>query len=67
MRARQPDRQDFVERNGIKVGLELYGGGQPALLLVPAAPITHRRSWKMIAPSLAARFTVVRARNSSRS
>jgi len=66
MRARQPDRQDFVERNGIKVGLELYGGGQPALLLVPAAPITHGRSWK-IAPSLAGRFTVVRARNSSRS
>jgi pimeloyl-ACP methyl ester carboxylesterase/predicted glycosyltransferase len=58
MRARQPDRQDFVERNGIKVGFEVYDGGQPALLLVPAAPITHGRSWKMIAPSLAGRFTV---------
>jgi hypothetical protein len=30
MRARQPDRQDFVERNGIKVGFEVYDGGQPA-------------------------------------
>lgn len=58
MRARRPDRQDFVERNGIKVGFEVYDGGQPALLLVPAAPITHGRSWKMIAPSLAGRFTV---------
>ena len=58
MRARQPDRQDFVERNGIKVGFEVYDGGQPALLLVPAAPISHGRSWKMIAPSLAGRFTV---------
>jgi pimeloyl-ACP methyl ester carboxylesterase len=58
MKARRPDRQDFVERNGIKVGFEVYDGGQPALLLVPAAPITHGRSWKMIAPSLAGRFTV---------
>ena len=38
MRARRPDRQDFVERNGITVGFEVYDGGQPALLFVPAAP-----------------------------
>ena len=56
MKARQPDRQDFVDRNGVKVGFEVYDGGAPALLLVPASPITHGRSWKMIAPSLAERF-----------
>jgi hypothetical protein len=38
MRARRPDRQDFVERNGIKVGFEVYDGGQPALLLARQHP-----------------------------
>jgi pimeloyl-ACP methyl ester carboxylesterase/predicted glycosyltransferase len=59
MRARLPDRAGVVERDGVRVGFEIYGSGDPALLLVPASPITHARSWKMIVPSLARRFTVV--------
>jgi pimeloyl-ACP methyl ester carboxylesterase/predicted glycosyltransferase len=59
MRARPPDRAGVVERDGVRVGFEVYGTGDPALLLVPASPITHARSWKMILPSLARRFTVV--------
>jgi hypothetical protein len=34
MKARQPDRQDLVDRNGVKIGFEVYDGGTPALLLV---------------------------------
>ncbi len=30
MRARQPDRQDVVDRNGVKVGFEVYDGGARA-------------------------------------
>lgn len=59
MRARLPDRTGVVERDGVRVGFEVYGSGDPALLLVPASPITHARSWKMIAPSLARRFPVI--------
>ena len=36
MRARQPDRADVVERNGVKVAYEVFGAGEPALLLIPA-------------------------------
>jgi pimeloyl-ACP methyl ester carboxylesterase/predicted glycosyltransferase len=59
MRALQPDREDVVLRHGATVAYEVYGRGEPALLLVPAAPITHARSWKMLVPALARRFTVV--------
>ena len=59
MRARLPDREGVVERDGVRVGFEIYGRGEPALLLVPASPITHARSWKGIAPSLTRWFTVL--------
>ena len=60
MRARDPDHEGFVERDGVKVAYELYGeGGAPAALLVPASPITHARSWKGLIPSLARHLTVV--------
>jgi len=59
MRARLPDREGVVERDGVRVAYEVYGDGRPALLLVPASPITHARSWKMVVPTLALRFTVI--------
>src|SRR4249919_2689284 len=59
MRARLPDRQGVVQRGGVRVAFEVFGHGEPALLLIPASPITHARSWKGIVPSLARRFTVV--------
>ena len=59
MRARLPDREGVVQRDGVSVAFEVYGHGEPALLLIPASPITHARSWKGIVPSLARRLTVV--------
>ena len=59
MRARQPDRAGVVRRGGATVAFETYGHGEPTLLLVPASPITHGRSWKFLAPTLARRFTVL--------
>ena len=59
MRARTPDREGVVQRDGVRVAFEVFGHGEPALLLIPASPITHARSWKGIVPSLARRFTVV--------
>jgi len=48
-----------VSRGGVRVAFEVFGDGEPALLLIPASPITHARSWKGIVPALARRFTVV--------
>jgi pimeloyl-ACP methyl ester carboxylesterase len=59
MRARLPDRQGVVQRDGVRVAYEVFGQGEPALLLIPASPITHARSWKGIVPTLARRFTVI--------
>ena len=35
MRARYPDHEGFVERDGVKVAYEIYGDGGPAVFLVP--------------------------------
>ncbi|MGN6680367.1 MAG: alpha/beta fold hydrolase, partial [Streptosporangiaceae bacterium] len=59
MRARLPDREGFVQRNGDRVAYEIFGDGDSALLLIPASPITHARSWKGIVPTLAREFTVI--------
>jgi pimeloyl-ACP methyl ester carboxylesterase/predicted glycosyltransferase len=59
MRARVPDREGLVERDGVKVAYEVFDGGELALFLIPASPITHARAWKGILPTLARRFTVV--------
>ena len=59
MRARLPELEGVVQRDGVRVAFEVFGQGEPALLLIPASPITHARSWKGIVPSLARRFTVV--------
>ena len=59
MRARLPDRADVVRRDGVRVAFEVFGQGEPALLLIPASPITHARSWKGVVPTLARRFTVI--------
>ncbi|HMH37525.1 MAG TPA: alpha/beta hydrolase, partial [Streptosporangiaceae bacterium] len=59
MRARLPDREGVIQRSGVRVAFEIFGHGGPALLLIPASPITHARSWKGVVPALARRFTVV--------
>src|SRR5262245_25576453 len=59
MRARYPDHEGFVERDGVKVAYEVYGHGDPAVLFVPASPISHARSWKGLIPFLSRHMKVV--------
>src|SRR4029077_6695712 len=59
MRARLPDREGVIQRSGVRVAFEIFGHERPAVLLIPASPITHARSWKGVLPALARRFTVV--------
>ncbi len=61
MRARYPDADGFIERDGIKVGYEVYGEGEPTILLLTSWAIVHARQWKAQVPYLARRFRVITA------
>jgi pimeloyl-ACP methyl ester carboxylesterase/predicted glycosyltransferase len=53
MRACQPRRDGYVERDGVKVFYEVFGDGEPTVLLLPSWSIIHSRHWKMQIPYLA--------------
>jgi pimeloyl-ACP methyl ester carboxylesterase/predicted glycosyltransferase len=59
MRARQPDDEGFVERDGVKIGYEVFGSGDPTILLMPAWSIVHSRFWKLQVAFLARHFRVI--------
>jgi len=52
-RARYPDASGHVERDGVSVYYEVYGSGEPTVLLLPTWSIVHSRHWKMQIPYLA--------------
>ena len=59
MRARYPDTEGFIERDGVKVAYEVYGSGEPALVFAPTDPIVNSQAWKAQVPYLARFFRVV--------
>src|SRR5205809_8002114 len=59
MRARYPDCDAIVARDGVEIRYERYGQGRLAILLLPAWSLVHSRYWKMQIPYLARHFTVV--------
>jgi pimeloyl-ACP methyl ester carboxylesterase/predicted glycosyltransferase len=59
MRAKQPDQQGFVQRDGVKVGYEVFGEGPRTLLFLPSWSIVHSRMWKMQVPYFARHMRVV--------
>jgi pimeloyl-ACP methyl ester carboxylesterase len=59
MRARYPDQEGFVERDGVKLFYEVFGDGEPTILLMPTWSIIHSRFWKMQVPYLARHHRVV--------
>jgi pimeloyl-ACP methyl ester carboxylesterase len=58
-RARYPDEEGWVERDGVRVHWESYGSGEPAFLLLPTWTIIHARQWKAQIPFLARERRVV--------
>jgi pimeloyl-ACP methyl ester carboxylesterase/predicted glycosyltransferase len=58
-RARYPDREGYVERDGVRIFYEVYGEGEPTLLLLPTWSLFHSRHWKMQIPYLARHCRVV--------
>ncbi|MFZ0044925.1 MAG: alpha/beta fold hydrolase, partial [Streptosporangiaceae bacterium] len=59
MRARYPDAEGYIERSGVKVGYEVFGAGEPAILLLTSWAIVHARQWKAQVPHLARHFQVI--------
>ena len=59
MRAREPDADGFVDRDGVKLHYEVFGAGSPTLLLLPAWNVVNARFWKAQVPYLARHFRVV--------
>jgi pimeloyl-ACP methyl ester carboxylesterase len=58
-RARYPDEDGYAERDGVKLYYEIYGTGEPTVLLMPTWEIVHSRSWKFQIPYLARHTRVV--------
>jgi pimeloyl-ACP methyl ester carboxylesterase len=63
MRAREPGRTGFVERDGVRVGWELFdrhgSAGAPTVFLLPTWAVLHSRFWKGQVPDLARRYRVL--------
>ncbi|HEX2362359.1 MAG TPA: alpha/beta fold hydrolase [Jiangellaceae bacterium] len=59
MRACQPVSDGYVERDGVKVFYEVFGAGEPTVLLLPTWSLFHSRHWKMQIPYLARHCRVV--------
>ncbi len=58
-RARYPDHEGYVEREGVRIFYEVYGEGEPTVLLLPTWSIVHSRHWRMQIPYLARHCRVV--------
>ena len=58
-RARYPDSTGYVERDGVRVFFEVYGSGEPTVLLLPTWSIVHSRDWKFQISYLAGHCRVV--------
>jgi pimeloyl-ACP methyl ester carboxylesterase len=58
-RARYPDREGYVERDGQRLYYEVYGEGEETVFLLPTWSLFHSRHWKMQIPYLARHFRVL--------
>jgi len=58
-RARYPDEEGYVERDGVRVFWERYGDGDPTVLLLPTWTLFPSRFWKAQIAYLARHFRVV--------
>lgn len=58
-RAWYPDATGSIERNGVRVFYEVYGTGEPTVLLLPTWSIVHSRVWKQQIPYFARHYRVL--------
>ena len=59
-RARLPDRSGFATAaDGVRLAFDVYGSGEPTIVLLPSTPIVHSRQWKAQIPYLSRHYRVV--------
>jgi pimeloyl-ACP methyl ester carboxylesterase/UDP-N-acetylglucosamine:LPS N-acetylglucosamine transferase len=58
-RARYPDHEGFVERDGQRLFYEVYGEGEETIFLIPTWSLVHSRHWKMQIAYFARHFRVL--------
>ena len=59
-RARLPDVSGLATApDGVRIAYDVYGTGEPTLVLLPSAPIIHSRQWKAQVPYLARHYRVI--------
>lgn len=59
-RAAMPERSGHaVTPDGVRLGFDVYGAGDPTVVLMPSAPIIHSRQWKAQVPYLGRRYRAV--------
>jgi pimeloyl-ACP methyl ester carboxylesterase/predicted glycosyltransferase len=58
-RARYPDAEGFVRRDGERLFYEVYGEGEETVFLTPTWSLVHSRHWKMQIPYFARHFRVL--------
>jgi pimeloyl-ACP methyl ester carboxylesterase len=58
-RARYPDHEGSVERDGQRLFYEVYGEGEETVFLLPTWSLVHSRHWKMQIPYFARHVRVL--------
>src|SRR4249919_3332282 len=59
MRAKLPDSEGFVTRDGVKLSYEVYGDGAETILFIPPWSIVHSRIYKAQLPYFGERFRCI--------
>jgi pimeloyl-ACP methyl ester carboxylesterase len=59
VRARYPDEDGYVARDGVNLFYEIYGEGDRTVFFLPTWSIIHSRHWKMQIPYFARHFRVL--------
>lgn len=59
VRAWEPVAAGHVDVDGIAIGYEVFGEGEPTIVLLPTWTIVHSRLWKLQVPYLARHYRVI--------
>ena len=59
MRAKLPDSEGFVSRDGVNLAYEVYGDGADTILFIPPWSIVHSRIYKAQLPYFSERFRCI--------
>src|SRR5215216_4291941 len=58
-RARYPDEEGYIERDGVRVFWESYGEGDQTIVFLPTWTLVHSRVWKAQIPYFARHFRAI--------